>query len=165
MSEHPSASPFSVDVGTSVLSLTKRFQTEKSKTRAPLLKQAGTISFSLGWRLTGGKKGSADEGHLFPPPNFSEDHHLWGLWGRFLSQVNHPEAPELLSVDRRVFLAGLLQKPFLSTPRGQTPQGSFGVFVLLPFQPHGPQTCCAPAHTTRNHCLNPTCPHSHCLPH
>ena len=34
--------------------------------------------------------------------------------GRFLSQVNHPKAPGLLSVDRRVFLAGFLQKPVLS---------------------------------------------------
>ena len=113
-----------------------------------MLKQAGTISFSLGWRLTGGKKGPADEGHLFPPPDFSEDHHLRGLWGRFLSQVNHPEAPELLSVDRRIFLAGLLQKPVFS----EHPQRSDSSGVLWSLCPPAfsaswpPNTLCASSH-------------------
>ena len=53
VSEHPSASPFSVDVGTSVLSLTKRFQTEKNQDKSSLAQAGWNHILQLGLEAHG----------------------------------------------------------------------------------------------------------------
>lgn len=146
--------------------LSNRKQQDKSSLAQAGWKWAVTLSFSLGWRLMGGKEGPADEGHLFPPPNFSKDHHLRGHGGdSYLRRITPKLLNSCLWTGESSWQEFFKSRFCLSTPRGQTSQGSFGVFVLLPFQPHGRPKCCAPAHTTSSHCLNPPCPHSHRLPH